>query len=190
VKDWNVVVSVYQSGFRRAIRALQELGPVEHSPYHNVLVMKAEYPLALLESVEKLTEARPALYDAISRVAPATRAFDFSSAEEFRDQARLILLEWQSRLGGRAFHVRLHRRGAGHDLPTSDTERFLDDTLLDAMVAAGEPGKLSFTDPDAVIAIDTVDGRAGMSLSIAPTDRPSRPPSSTVVSDRPSCLAL
>jgi len=70
VKDWNVVVSIYQTGFRRAIRALQELGPVERSPYHNVLMMKVEDPMALLEAVEKLTEERPALYDAISRVAP------------------------------------------------------------------------------------------------------------------------
>jgi len=29
---------------------------------------------------------------------------------------------------------------------------------------AGQLGKVSFTDPDAVIAIDTVDDRAGMAL--------------------------
>jgi hypothetical protein len=40
----------------------------------------------------------------------------------------------------------------------------LDEALLDAMAAVGKPGKLSFTDPDVVIAIDTVDERAGMSL--------------------------
>lgn len=164
MKDWNVVVSIYQTGIKRTIRALQELGPVERSPYYNVLVMRVDEPMALLEAVEKLTEERPALYDAISRVAPAMHAFEFGSAEEFKEQARSILLEWRPRLAGHTFHVRLHRRGARHDLPTPDTERFLDDALLDAMAAVGKPGKLSFTDPDVVIAIDTVDERAGMSL--------------------------
>src|SRR3974377_1924546 len=29
---------------------------------------------------------------------------------------------------------------------------------------AGKPGKISFSDPDAVVAIDTIDGRAGLAL--------------------------
>lgn len=46
MKDWNVVISVYQDGFRRTLRALKEFGPVERSPYYNVLVMKADNPTA------------------------------------------------------------------------------------------------------------------------------------------------
>jgi len=164
VKDWNTVISIYQTGFRRAIRALQELGPVERSPDHNVLVMKVEDPLALLDAVERLTDERPALYDTISRVAPAMHGFAFGSAEEFKEKARSILLEWSPRLAGRTFHVRMHRRGLKHDLPTPEVERFLDDAVLDATAAAGEPGRLSFTDSDAVIVIDTIDDRAGVSL--------------------------
>lgn len=164
MKDWNVVITLYQTGFRRAIRALQDIGPVERSPYHNVLVMKVDEPAALLEAVERLTEERPALYDAISRVAPAARSFEFRSAEEFKAQAKSILLEWQPRLAGRTFHVRLHRRGSRRDLPTPEAERFLDDALLDAAMGSGEPSKLSFTDPDLVVTIDTIDDRAGMSL--------------------------
>jgi hypothetical protein len=34
VKDWNVVVSIYQDGFKRTLRALQEFGPFERSPYY------------------------------------------------------------------------------------------------------------------------------------------------------------
>lgn len=162
--DWNVVVSIYQDGFRRAWRALRDLGPVAGSPYHNLFVMKVEDPMALLAAIERLTEENPALYDAISRVAPALSNFEFHSAEEFKEKARSILLEWSPRLGGRSFHVRLHRRGAKHDLRTPDAERFFDDTLLDATNLAGTPGRISFTDPDAVIAIDSVDDRAGVAL--------------------------
>ena len=70
MKDWNVVISVYQDGFRRALRALQQLGQAKRSAYHNVLVMKVEDPIALLEAIEKRTEENPALYDAIWSYSP------------------------------------------------------------------------------------------------------------------------
>ena len=164
MKDWNVVVSIYQDGFRRALRALHDLGPVERSPYHNVLVMRVDDPMALLEAIEKRTEESTALYDAISRVAPAMRSVEFHSAEEFKEKAKSILLEWSPRLAEKSFHVRLHRRGARYDLRTPDVERFLDDALLDATAETGIPAKISFTDPDTVIAIDTIDDRAGIGL--------------------------
>jgi tRNA(Ser,Leu) C12 N-acetylase TAN1 len=164
MRDWNVVISIFQDGFRRAIRALRELGKVERSPYHNVLVMKAEDAISLLEAVERKTQESPALYDAISRVAPAACNFEFQSGEEFRERASVVLREWSQRLAGRSFHVRLHRRGDRHGLRTPDTEKFLDEGALAATSEIGMPGRISFTDPDAVIAIDTVDRRAGVAL--------------------------
>jgi tRNA(Ser,Leu) C12 N-acetylase TAN1 len=164
VKDWNVVVSIYQEGFRRARRALEALGRVERSPYYNVLAMRVDDPVALLEAVERRTEESPALYDAIARVAPAQRSFEFQSAEDFEGKARSIALEWLPRLAARSFHVRFHRRGPRPALRSPDGERRLDDALLDALQEAGTPGKVSFSDPDAVIVIDTIDDRAGISL--------------------------
>lgn len=164
MKEWNVVVTVYQDGFRRAIRALGELGAVDRSPYHNVLVMRVDDPLALLGAIERETARTPPLYDAISRVAPAMRCFEFHSAKELEDGAKSIVMEWLPRLGGRSFHVRLHRRGFKHDFRTPDIERFLDDALLDALKQVGTPGSISFSDPDMIIAIDTIDDRAGLAL--------------------------
>lgn len=164
MKDWNVVVTVFQEGFRRALRALEKLGPAEHSPYHNVVMMKADDSTVLLEAIEKITDENPALYDAISRVAPATRNFDFQSEGEFVDKAKSIICDWLPRLAGRSFHVRWHRRGAKHHLHTHDAERLFDDAIVDATTKAGAPGKISFTDPDVVIAIDTIDNRAGLAL--------------------------
>jgi tRNA(Ser,Leu) C12 N-acetylase TAN1 len=164
VKDWNVVVTIFQDGFRRARRALQELGTVDVSPYYNVLVMKVEDPLAALEAIERMTEQSPALYDAISRTAPAMHCFEFESTEDFHNKAKSVLRDWSPRLAGRSFHARLHRRGAHHDLTTPDVERFLDDTALAVTREIGAPAKLSFVDPDAVVVVDTVDNRAGIAL--------------------------
>jgi len=164
VRDWNVVITVYQNGFRRALRALQEFGPVERSPYHNVLVMRVDDPMALLAAIEQKTEQSTALNDAISRVAPAMHAVEFHSAQELSERLGAVLSEWSPRLVGRSLHVRLHRRGDRRDLRTPDVERLFDDLLVRATAAAGAPCRISFTDPDAVIAIDTVDDRAGIGL--------------------------
>lgn len=164
MRDWNVVVSVYQEGFRRVLKALQQLAPTERSDYYNVLIMKADDPLALLSAIERKTEESTALYDGISRVAPATRSFEFHSAEDFVEKAKQIVVEWSARLAGRSFHVRLHRRGEKYDLRTQDTERLFDDAVIDTTAKAGTPAKVSFTDPDAVIAIDAIDDRAGLAL--------------------------
>lgn len=164
MKDWNVVVTIFQDGFRRALRALSALGPIKRTPYHNVLAMRVDDPVKVLEAIELKTEESTALYDAISRVSPATHSFGFQSAEEFLEKATNVLAEWSPKLAGRSFHVRLHRRGSKYDLGTQETEHSLNEVLLDATTKLGVPGKLSFTDPDAVIAIDTIDDRAGVAL--------------------------
>ena len=60
--------------------------------------------------------------------------------------------------------MRLHRRGFMGIISTQPEERFLDEVLLDALADAGTPGRIRFADPDRVIQVETVDGRAGMSL--------------------------
>ncbi len=164
MKDWNVIITIYQDGYKRALRALREFGAATGSPYHNVLVMSVADPLALLESLERRTTEIPALDDAISRVAPAMANFDFESADEFRRKAKEMTLEWAPRLVGRSFHVRFRHRGTVCDLPTPDVERFMSEAILEALRQAGTPGSISYSDPDAVIAIDTVDNRAGLGL--------------------------
>ena len=164
MKDWNAIVCVYQESFRRALRALQEFGSVERSPFYNVLVMKVEDPAALLKAIEERAKEHPALYDAISRIAPAMLGFDFDSADDFLEKAKSIVIEWAPQLAWNSFHVRFHRRGAACDLPTPDVERSLDNALLETLRGVGTPGSVSFSDPDAVIAIDTIDNRAGMGL--------------------------
>ena len=94
----------------------------------------------------------------------ATRTFIFNSTEEFEDRALSAGRGWGQQLPGKSFFVRIHRRGFKGKLSSPEEERFLDDALLDALAAAGTPGKIAFDDPDAVIVIETVDNRAGIAL--------------------------
>ncbi len=162
--EWNVIVTVYQDGFRYARRLLRQLGSVEKTSYHNVLTMAVDDPLSLLDTVEKHAALEPRLYDAIARIAPIFASFSFESPQEFEAKAKAVVLGWLPRLANCSLHVRLHRRGLKHQLRSPDEERFLDDAILDALKEAGTPGSISFSNPDVVIAIETIDNRAGMAL--------------------------
>jgi hypothetical protein len=161
-KNWNVVVTVFEQGYRPALRALRQLGRIARSPYHNVLLMSVDDPLVLLDTLEQRADAEPVLIDSLSRVAPACVCFDFSALTDFEEKATTATAKWLPRLAGSSFHVRLHHRGSGRSLDSPTEERLIAETLLNSLAAAGMPGRISFQDPDAIIAIDTVDDRAGI----------------------------
>jgi len=164
VKDWNVVVTAYREGFRPALRALRGLGRAERSGHYNVLLATVDDPVALLDALERRAQSQPVLNDAISRVAPALACFQHETDEDFERQAIAAVTPWLPRLANKSFHVRIHRRGAGLSARSQAEEARLGQALLAMLAQAGSPGRIDFDDPDAILAIDAIDGRAGLGL--------------------------
>lgn len=164
MRDWNVVVTVNEDGYRRVRRMLAPYGTVAPTDYYNVLVMRVADPAAMMEDLAGRIEESPGLMNDLSRVVPAREAFTFQSAEEFEERARAIMLQWVPELAGARFYVRLHRRGFRGRLSSPEEERFLDEAILDRLEQLNTPGRIDFGDPDAVIDIETVGNRAGLSL--------------------------
>jgi tRNA(Ser,Leu) C12 N-acetylase TAN1 len=164
MKDWNLVVSVGKHGYSKAKHLLAELGAVSKTDYYNVLVMRVADPVAVLDHLSARARREAELDHLITRVLPVSAAFDFQTPEEFEAKARAALAPWLTALGGRSFHVRMHRRGFKGRIGSQDEEQFLDHYLLEELAEAGTPGRISFDDPDLVIAIDTINQRAGLSL--------------------------
>lgn len=162
--DWNLVVTTFPQGWRPAMRALRGLASVQASGHYNVLLAKADDPLAMLETLERRAETEPVLIDTISRVAPALVSFDYETDEGLERQAVAAAKSWLAKLGGKSFHVRLHRRGSGPSESESVEEARLGEALLEELASTGTPGRIEFADPDFVLAIDAVDGRAGLGL--------------------------
>lgn len=163
-KDWNVVVSAHPQGWRPALRALRRRSRAHASGHDNVLVAATDDPLKLLNALEAEAESHPVLVHSISRVAPAQACFEFTTDDEFERQAETVALPWLPQLAGRSFHVRIHRRGAGLTARSHETEARLGAALLDALAMSGASARIDFDDPDLVLAIDAIDGRAGMGL--------------------------
>jgi tRNA(Ser,Leu) C12 N-acetylase TAN1 len=164
MQDWNVVITIHEKGFGEAVRLLEHFGPVSRTDFFNVLVMRCADINAMLKALKLEIEESPGILNFLSRAVPATQCFNFQSKEEFRAQSKEIILPWAPRLAGKSFHVRMHRRGFKGRLSSMDEERFLNESLLEQLEAAGNPGRIEFANPDAVIAVETVGQRAGLSF--------------------------
>jgi tRNA(Ser,Leu) C12 N-acetylase TAN1 len=164
VPDWNVVISTRGDAYRAARAALREFGKVRRTEYFNVLVMKIDDIASFLEDLRSLAGINPALIKEIGHVAPASAVFDFATAQEFEGKLREVASPRIAELAGKSFHCRIHGRGLRPLISSRTAEQNLNRALLDALAAGGTPGTLDYTDPDAVIAVETVGHRAGVSL--------------------------
>jgi tRNA(Ser,Leu) C12 N-acetylase TAN1 len=162
--DWNVVVTVHEGGFTKACRLLEQFGPVRKTDFFNILVLHADEPLKAMELLHARLGEEPAIASWIARFMPLARTFTFQSVQQFEARARETVSDWLPRLAGARFHLRMHRRGFKGKLSSAEEERFLDTFLLERLAEAGTPGKVAFDDPDAIIALETLGPRAGLSL--------------------------
>jgi len=164
VAERTVVATTHEHGFDRARQLLAQFGQVFGTGYFNVLLLLPDDPDSFLDRFAAMARNVPQVMETLARVMPADEGFRFDTPEEFEARAREIVLGWASRLHGKAFHVRMHRRGFKGRLPSQHEERFLDEVLLQQLEVEGAPGRITFDDPDAVIDVETVDDRAGLSF--------------------------
>ena len=160
---WNIVVNLHEHGFRRAFKLLQGLGAVYKTDFLNVLVMEVNNISRFLETLNAWVSDDPSLLKLISRVVPVTCTFSFQSPEEFEIKAKEAVLYCLPILAGKNFHVRMHRRGFKGSISSHDEERFLDRILLEELGNIGNPGHITFEDPDAILVVETVGQQAGLS---------------------------
>ena len=162
--DWNVVITVHEGFYNQARKLLERFGPVARTEYFNLLVMRTADHRQLLEELREEAGREPGSVSSLARVMPVVQTFTFQTPAEFDEKARLAVCAWLPTLAGKRFHLRMHRRGFKGKLSSMDEEKFLDTYLLEALETAGAPGRIAFDGPDAIIALETIGPRAGLSL--------------------------
>jgi tRNA(Ser,Leu) C12 N-acetylase TAN1 len=164
MSEWNVVVSVYDRGYKHARQILEEFGPVSRTDFYNVLAVQVADVPGMLEKLKERITADEKARASLACVVPVSVSFTFENPEEFETKAKEAVLPLLSKLAGTGFHVRMHRRGFKGRLSSQDEERFLDDFLLERLEQAGTPGHITFKDPDVTVVIETISQRAGLAL--------------------------
>jgi tRNA(Ser,Leu) C12 N-acetylase TAN1 len=162
--EWNVVVTIQARGFVLACEFLEEFGRPQRTEFFNILVMRVDDVYRFLENLRSRISEDPGILNFLARVMPVKESFGFRTPEEFENNAKQLALLWVQQLAGKGFHVRMHRRGFRGRLSSMDEERFLDDVLLEALEKEATSGHITFNNPDAVLVVETVGQRAGMSL--------------------------
>ena len=161
---WNVVITIQEHFFRQAWQCLKPLGVLAKTGFHNVLVMQTEDTQKMLQQLQKKLTADAVLQTAISRIMPVTHSFTFQSVEQFEIRARTVMQTLLPEVANKTFHVRLHRRGFKGRLSTIEEEKFLDSYILEQLEKSGSSCRITFDDPDVIIAVETVAQQAGISI--------------------------
>jgi tRNA(Ser,Leu) C12 N-acetylase TAN1 len=162
--DWNVVATVHEGGYNQGKRFLEQFGPVHRTDFYNILVMRVGDHQLFLEALRERTERNTEGFTSLARVIPVVETFTFQTPAEFETKSRHAVCAWLPVLANKGFHLRMHRRGLKGKLSSMDEERFLDTYILEALALAGTPGHINFDSPDAIIALESIGPRAGLSL--------------------------
>jgi tRNA(Ser,Leu) C12 N-acetylase TAN1 len=162
--EWNLVVTTHKHRYSDARELLAPMGELSDTEYYNVLVMRVEAAENFLARLERRFAENPQLASSLARVLPVTETFSYQSPEEFESKAASLSQGWLKQLADRRFHIRMHRRGFKKRLSSQREEQRLADRILDELARQGKTAIVDFTDPDWILAIDTVGQRAGLSL--------------------------
>jgi tRNA(Ser,Leu) C12 N-acetylase TAN1 len=162
-RGWNVVITSREGARRRLRRALARLVRLERSGFRSVFVARVDEPQALLEAVEELRTARPALDQWLGKIIPVERTFAVDPAT-FQGRVQEEAAHFVDRLAGRSFHVRIERRGHKGTINSHACEQALGAFLWVALEQRGARPVVEFHDPDVVLVVEVVGDTAGMGL--------------------------
>lgn len=161
--DFNVVVTIRGREFARALQALRSFGRVSRTRFYNVVLLRVDDREEFLETLRERFETDPSLRGWLARAEPLERLFSFHDADELDARCKDALADYLPMLEGKSFHVRIHRRGLKEKLSGQEEEQRLDAWLMERLAKQGTPGRISFDDPDVIVAVETVGTRAGVS---------------------------
>jgi tRNA(Ser,Leu) C12 N-acetylase TAN1 len=162
--NWNLIVTTAEGRYTQALGFLARFGIVKPTSYYNVVMMEVRDIPELMEVLAQEWENQGGRLLLLQRVVPMSHTFNFRDTQAFGIRATEILSGWTDGLAGKTFHVRMHRRGFKDQLRSEEEERILNAAVVDATAQSGNAAEVSFDDPDAIIAVETIGNQAGMSL--------------------------
>jgi tRNA(Ser,Leu) C12 N-acetylase TAN1 len=164
MSNWNMVATSVEGKYNQALAFLVQFGTVKPTAYYNVVMLLAHDVQGLMTTLAAEWESQGGRLLLLQRVVPMTHTFNFSDREGFGKHAAAVALTWVPRLAGKSFHVRMHRRGFREHLRSVEEEQLLNTVIVEATAQAGQAASVSYDDPDAIVAVETIGSHAGMSL--------------------------
>jgi tRNA(Ser,Leu) C12 N-acetylase TAN1 len=165
VRDWNVILTVAPGPGRksRLLRHLRRLGYFESTEFKNVCLGNVGDTVLFLETLRVGRENdEPWLAD-FARAIPVEQTFSFAP-ESLTEQMKQAVTPFVARMTNGTFYVRLERRGLPGQVMSQEVEREVGEHLLRLAETAGKELRVSFANPDYVVAAETVGTQCGIAL--------------------------
>jgi len=142
----------------RAVSALQPIGDFRFTPYRRVLIgsVPGEASCWLTDHWSSDRDA----FAPVIRLTPLERVVPFAR-DDVTEELCCALEGAGPRVAGKSFHVRARLRGLTGRVDKTAVERALGAYLLDLAEAAGEPARVTFSNPDFVFVVEVIGKRVG-----------------------------
>jgi tRNA(Ser,Leu) C12 N-acetylase TAN1 len=161
--DWNLVVTAHGGRRHDLIHALRPIIRLTRAGYSEVLIGNAANVDACLDGIAARAGADEVFAaEVLARVVPVTRTFILTA-----DVAAQLVVEtaaFLDALVAQTFHVRVERRGHRRLLQSDQLERLLGTALVEALHARGQTPRVTFTDPDLIVAVELIGDAGGIGL--------------------------
>jgi tRNA(Ser,Leu) C12 N-acetylase TAN1 len=163
MKEWNILATAFWGRGKDALRLLSLLGEFKETGFKDVLQGHVEDIMLFLEKLESLREENPGRMTSLSQILPLERTFSFSLTD-FIDKLKKAVLPYVEGVEGKKFYVRVKRRGHRGEMSSLEIEKEISSFIFETLEKAGKQAQVSFSDPDAVIVIETIANRAAVTL--------------------------
>jgi len=160
--DWNLVVTAHGGRRHDLVYALRPIVKLRRAGFAEVLVGRTNDVAACLEAIATRAADPVVGSEILARVVPVARTFALGADVEAQLVAEMALLV--DALAGASFHVRVERRGHKRLVQSDRVERLLGTTLVDALRARGHAARVTFADPDTIVAVELIGEVAGIGL--------------------------
>jgi tRNA(Ser,Leu) C12 N-acetylase TAN1 len=160
--DWNLVVTAYSGRRHDLVHALRPILRLRRAGFPEVMVGRTDDLTRCLDAVAARADVE-FRREILARVVPVERTFVLETAalepQLIAETGALL-----DALVGRSFHVRVERRGH-RDVVRSDVlERTLGTALVRALEGRGATPRVTFRDPDLVLAVELIGAVGGVGL--------------------------
>lgn len=159
--DWNLVVTAYGGRRHDLIYALRPIVRLRRAGYSEVLTGKVDDLEACLAGIAARADA-VFVAEVLARVVPVARSFALGA--DLEAQLRAETATFLDALVDRSFHVRVERRGHRRVVQSDRLERMLGTALVEALQARGAAPRVTFKDPDVIVAVELIGEMGGVGL--------------------------
>ena len=161
--DWNLVVTAYGGRRHDLVHALRPIVRLKRAGYAEVTVGKVDDIETCVAAIAARADADPVFAkEILARVVPVSRTFALTSDVETQLVAEATACA--AAVAEQSFHVRVERRGHKRELQSDQLERRLGGALVDAIKANGGAPRVTFADPDFIVAVELIGDYAGIGL--------------------------